>query len=452
MSPSQQLTTRVLSDIQSRVLVSRGQGVLLAVSGGADSTALVLLMQRIAPELNLKLTAAHFNHRIRPESGEDALFVRTLCKKLDIPLVAGEWENVPQNPSEEQARQARWAFLKQTAIQAGANWIATGHTADDRVETLLLNLLRGTGISGLGGIRWCNPPRVSPLLGQWRSDLEAFLRQEGQDWREDSSNAEHVYTRNRVRGGLLPSLAQDYNPNIRQSLWETAETACLEDALLQEQAHRVLSSALVPDTSPWSLVTSRYRIALCTQMLASEPPALVRRALRLALARLTGSMQDISFQMVHRLADACTGDTPLFDLGLGVSAECRREELVLTRQPRLLPQDFPAGSPPWVHPVLGWEVYFTGLKDPTALESIPARATSGALLRAWQDGDRMRPAGLGGTKKLQDLFVDARLPAWMRRHWPVVVQDGEVIWVPLIARVATAEAPGWLNFTLRKDP
>lgn len=452
MSPSQLLTTRVLSDIQSRALVSRGQRVLLAVSGGADSTALVLLFQRIAPELNLYLAAAHFNHRIRPESGEDALFVRTLCKKLDIPLVEGVWENVPQNPSEEQARQARWAFLKQAAVQVEAPWIATGHTADDRVETLLLNLLRGTGISGLGGIRWCNPPRISPLLGVWRGDLVEFLRQEGQDWREDSSNTMPFYTRNRVRNELLPTLARDFNPKIRQSLWETAETASLEDALLQEQAHRVLSSALVPDASPWSLVTSRYRIALCTQMLASEPPALVRRALRLALARLTGSVQDVSFQMVHRLADACTGDTPLFDSGLGVSAECRRGELVLTRRPVLLPEHFPADGPPWVHPVLGWEVYFTGQKDPTALESIPADASSGLGLRAWQDGDRMRPSGLGGTKKLQDLFVDARLPVWMRRHWPVVVLDGEVIWVPLVARVATAEASGWLNFILRKDP
>ena len=452
MSPSQQLTTRVIGDIQSRVLVSRGQGVLLAVSGGVDSIALLLLMQRIAPELNLKLTAAHFNHCIRPESGEDALFVRNLCEKLDIPLLMGEWEDVSQNPSEEQARKVRWAFLKQAAIQTGADWIATGHTADDRVETLLLNLLRGTGISGLGGIRWCNPPRISPLLGQWRSDLEAFLRQEGQDWREDSSNAEPVYTRNRVRNRLLPALAEEYNPNIRQNLWETAETACLEDTLLQEQAARVLSAALVPDASPWGLITSRYRIALCTKALASEPPALVRRTLRMAIFRLTGSLQDISFFMVRRLTDACRKDTSRFDLGLGVSAECRREQLVLTRQPTLDAGLFPESRFPAAHPVLGWEMSLSEQKDPSALECIPVNNSGSLVLRSWQDGDRMRPAGLGGTKKLQDLFVDARLPVWMRRHWPVVVQEGEVIWVPLIAHAEQPSGTSWLNFTLGKDP
>ena len=222
-------------------MLPQGSTVLCAVSGGKDSMALLSVLQTLAPERNLMIHAAHFNHQLRgEESQRDEDFVSKWCADHNIPLTIGSGD-VAQAAQEqgkgieETARAMRYGFLTETAQEVGAEKIATAHNADDNAETVLLHLVRGTGLDGLGGI----PPRrgalIRPLLGCTRAEIEAYLAAEGIPHVEDSSNADPTYARNRIRRDVMPVL-RDLNPAFAATLAAALPHLRADRAYLDDKA------------------------------------------------------------------------------------------------------------------------------------------------------------------------------------------------------------------------
>lgn len=266
--------------------------VMLAVSGGGDSVALLRSALAIRGGGRGQLVVAHFNHHLRgPESDEDAAFVSDLCRQLDLPCELGHSECIdrasddgpsdsrsahPTDVSEEDAREARYGFLRQTAKRIGARIVATAHTADDQAETVMHRILRGTGIAGLAGIRRTREliPGVSiirPLLAFHRSEAVQYLQAIGQPFREDSTNRDIRFTRNRIRLELLPQIVEQYNTNAVEALTRLASIA--------EDAQTVIDGLVANLTGQCIENVSKYEVKINCRQLGSTSPYMVREIL-----------------------------------------------------------------------------------------------------------------------------------------------------------------------------
>ncbi len=239
----------------NRTLLRPGERLCVAVSSGADSTALLLMLHEQAAALGIGVSAAHLHHGIRGEDAdEDVNFLRELCERLDLPLHV-ERTDVPSSAAalgetlEEAARNARLAFFDRLLSDGTATAIATAHTEDDQAETVMMKLLRGAWTEGLGGIYPVLERErgriIRPLLGATRQQVTAFLTARGQHWREDSSNTSSVHTRNRVRATLMP-LLREFNPSINTALTQTAQLAREEEARWQPEIVRLLTQLALP--------------------------------------------------------------------------------------------------------------------------------------------------------------------------------------------------------------
>lgn len=278
--------------------------VVVAVSGGADSTALLRGLVMLRDDRRLRLVAAHLDHALRDDSADDARWVQQLCDRFDVPLhtrrvdvaaVAAE----RRTGLEETARDLRRTFLAEVARETGAKWVALAHTADDQAETILHRLVRGSGLRGLAGIAersplWDGIQLIRPLLGVSRADIEAWLRELGQDWRVDASNADPGFTRNRIRHELLPLLRRDFNPRVDDILRRLGEQARETADLVESLAAEYLSRAL-RECGP-------ERVQLDVTEFASLPRHLVREVGALLWRRQNWPAQPMTFDHWDRLA------------------------------------------------------------------------------------------------------------------------------------------------------
>jgi tRNA(Ile)-lysidine synthase len=231
--PRSNVVEAVLRQCRADGVLIREPRVVVAVSGGPDSTALLHAMARAAPRLNLQLTAAHLDHGLRRASAEDARRVAAICAALEVTLVSRRRR--PRGNSEEAARDVRYAYLEEVAADVGAATIALGHSADDQAETVLMHLIRGSGLEGLAAMQVREGLRFRPLLGTWREDIEEHCRRHGLEPVDDASNRDPKFTRNRVRQQLLP-LLESFNPRVKASLVRLASSARDEHEVVRLQA------------------------------------------------------------------------------------------------------------------------------------------------------------------------------------------------------------------------
>jgi tRNA(Ile)-lysidine synthase len=442
---------RVLDFIRRNDILNAGEGVVAAVSGGPDSSALLVALFRLRLVLDIELTAAHFNHMLRSaeEAAADLDFVRALASTLDIPFAheAGDVRAHAKHQSiEDAARRFRYAFLAGRAKDANASVVVTGHTIDDQAETILLHLIRGAGLDGVAGMRprstWPfravgepapgqgpGPDLARPLLSLRREDTEKYCHDLGLIPRKDPTNDLPVATRNRLRRELVPALRR-FNPNINEAIARFAVAAARDADYLDDLArhHFARIASLGPRTA--SMTRADLLIAA---------PALSARLFRLAFEHVTGAAADLETTHIETLLDALHRPPGKLSLPGGVTAETDSHSLVLRRgQPEPVQRipETPLAVPGRTE-VSGrlFEAnifsVFPELSHARPDEAFLDAERSGAALtvRSRRPGDRLRPLGLGGEKKLQDILVDAKVPAAERDGVPIICGPQSIIWV-----------------------
>ena len=423
--------------VRQEHLFMGGERVLVAVSGGPDSVALLHLLHRLHPDLGLDLGVAHFDHGLRgAQSREEAGFVAGLARSLSLPCYLGQGDTRDAARRERvslkmAARRLRLQFLKDTCRRHGYQKLALGHTADDQVELFVLRLLRGAGPEGLRGMLAASPEGlVRPLLGVSKDVILAWLSRENLPFRQDPSNLKRDYLRNRVRLDLLPQL-RTYNPRINEAVWRTQALLREQEDLLAPlvaQALAAVAEAGGPDF---------YRLNL--PQFAALPPALQKLVVRAILQKFLEEYPLSAAQVAGVLDLARAGKS-----GGQISLEtCRvaRAGKELHIFPRLpappreggilpgVPGSFEAGGWHWR---LASRAYTADLplpQKPHVGWLDQEQVTLPLQVRFFQAGDRFWPQGAAGAKKLQDFLVDCKIPRWLRPHLPLVVSGHRLVWV-----------------------
>jgi tRNA(Ile)-lysidine synthase len=438
---------RIALAVQRQSLILPRTGLLVAVSGGPDSVCLLAVLDELrtsgwVPELTLHI--AHVNYGLRStESDQDEEFVRELGHQLGLPVHCERvrLQHGTATSLQAEARAARYAIFEQLCRRHGLAAVATGHTADDQAETLLLWLLRGSGLKGLAGIPMTREGWViRPLLHERRADLLDYLAARGLGYRTDSSNMKSLYQRNRIRRELLPQL-HGYNPRIVETLARTSEILA-EDAALLDEIER----------DRWSRVALQNgggRVVLDCQQLAAFPLSLQRRLIRRAWTTLHGTSTGLTLRHVTTVLQkilAGTTDSRL-DLPGGVCVFRKAGQMIVEDSRLRACQKAIAWSEGIVLPVPGEVVLGKdrsmcadlvgsegGLNpghqtDPWRIE-IDAAQAEALVVRSWRPGDWFCPTGMGGRrKKLQDFFVDQKVPRESRHRVPLVVAPAGIVWV-----------------------
>ena len=337
-----ELSARVLGALRAAQVPRRGDRLLVGVSGGPDSVALLFLLHGLTPVLHARLIVVHIDHQLRETSARDAEFVRDLAARLTLPsvILTRDVRAVMRSRRlslEDAARQVRYDAFLQVALQHQASGLALAHTADDQAETVLMRLLRGAGLTGLMGIPATRVIQdltvVRPLLGCWRAELLAYLHAQKLSYRHDATNDDPRFLRNRIRHQLLPLLRREYNPNISALFVQLAEQ-CRTDAAFLQQAARRLWKRLVRPTPG--------QLRLRMELLLRQPEALQRQLIRMAITSLQGDLTGFEFRHwveIQRLfSDRPVGT--IVDLPGGIQVERGRELLTI----RLL-HATPGGQP-----------------------------------------------------------------------------------------------------------
>jgi len=402
------------------------RGALVLLSGGRDSVCLLDVTVRL---LGADLTRAlHVNHGLRDDAGADERHCVELCARLGVALDVARPPAPARGNVQAWAREVRYDAARERADRSGAA-IAVGHTATDQAETILYRLAAAPGRRALLGMPARDGRLVRPLLALTREETAAYCRARGLEWREDASNASDAYARNRARAGLVPAL-RELHPAAEANVVRTAELLRDEAAVLDELVADVLGGA--------------DRIEL--ERLGALRPALARLVVRRMAEDVSGALNPRAGGRVDELlALAPRGGSAALELGDGVRAVV--EYGVLRMEPVATAA---ATEPaPVVLPIPGrarfgaWELACAGGPPEPADGVLDADALASELtVRGWRPGDRMTPIGLGGSKTLQDLFTDRRVPRAQRRELPVVESAGEIAWVPGLATGARFRVTG----------
>lgn len=430
------LVSRVERTVRRNRLFRPGDTLVVALSGGADSTLLLDLLTRL-PDYNLRLVAAHLNHCLRgAESDADEEFCRGTAARYGIPFESRRVDiRMAAADSrlnlEDAGRRARIEFLDEIRGMYGAAAVLLAHHADDQAETVLMRLLRGSGVTGLSGMTYRNPRGyVRPLLDITRFEIERYLRRCGLAWREDASNTDTAYLRNRIRHELLP-LLEGYNPAIRSSLAATASVLAGDEALLSE-----LTEAAFADTCRMG----EGRCVCGIGHLRTLNPALRRRVLRHSFKQLAGTLEGVSLRHIEAICDLVDSVRPNSRLALpqGVAAVREYDRLVLMRTGEPVPDTgfelqitepgcypLPSGGSIAVE-MAGTAAIGT---DPGTACFDPAGTPFPWLVRTFRPGDRMTPFGMSGRKKVKDIFIDRKIPASERRRIPLLFCGDDLIWI-----------------------
>ena len=424
--------------------VRPGEDILVGVSGGPDSCALLHALAGLREAHRVGLRALHVHHGIRGEEADaDAAFVTDLCAHLNVPCLVRQCDALGAArrlhvSKQEAARALRMELLWEAAEATGSRWIALGHTLDDHVETVLMNILRGTGLEGLAGIAEVEAPFIRPLRSVRRRDTIAYCREHGINYRVDTSNASFAYLRNRVRSELLPMLEAYYNPAVVTNLDRLSRLAGEESAYLNTLAREALEAA-AGRCEP-------AEVCVPARALTSAPAALRRRMIREAIRSVRGNLHGVEWRHIEQVVQALERPDrrrpwaltlPEASVAVRLCGQMLQVERV----------DAPAEAAR-----RRWSVTVPGVTEiPELGITLLARYAAGGELpessggntafvnadvlappltvRTRRPGDRIRPLGLGGTKKVQDVLVDAKIPRRVRDRIPIIEDDLGILWI-----------------------
>jgi len=442
---------KVLAYIREHELVKPGDRVGVAVSGGADSVALLRVLLELRATLGIVLSLLHFNHKIRgADADEDERFVGALAEQhslefhrasSDVPAYAAEHKL----SLEAAGREARYQFFESLLQRQALDVVATGHTMDDQAETVLMRVLRGAGSKGLSGIyprkaiKCCDGKEaryiVRPLLAVRRAEVRAYLQSLNQCWREDATNADLQYARNRIRHGLIPLIETRFQPAAVMALAQIAEVVRAEEDYWEGELSRVIPD-VVEDSGAGLTVSISRLVAL--------HPALQRRVLRECAQRLTTSLD---FEHLTQLLGAAHGcesgraTAEICELPGGWRVKRERQQLRFERRccsgepaPLAYKYRLPVPGEVEISEIGSVVRAFLRPVKPGGSGYNPEQSLDAAALgpelvvRNWQPGDRLWPVHSKGPRKMKELFEQRHVPAAERRSWPVAESGGKLAW------------------------
>jgi tRNA(Ile)-lysidine synthase len=428
-------------------MIESGDSVVVAVSGGPDSIALLKVLETLSDEYGLTLITAHLNHGLREEADRESEFVREISKEMGIEfecltvdinfLRKGAGRSI-----EDTSRDVRYKFLNDVVKRHHAHKIALGHHLNDQVETVLMNFLRGSGPAGLKGML---PARdamyIRPLLYVSRKEIVSYLDFHKIPFMSDDSNTEDIYLRNRIRHLLIPELTASYNPWLEQSLSNMAEIMRLEDDFMKTVTDKILSE--------WGTEADESNVVrIKISQLRKYHEAVQRRVIKNILLRSTPNGQGIGYAHIKAVEDLAHSNHPSGHLNLPYNIEVRREydflvvsevgkfdRKVLKEPDQVFYKVTLPGSVDIAE--LGKTFIFDLVEPPVQIKSNRQdiifmdydRITLPLIIRTGKPGDRIQPLGMKGTKKIKSYFIDEKVPVSLRRDIPLLLDQESVLWI-----------------------
>lgn len=445
MSISTHISEKVKATIKEYEMVNRGDKVLVALSGGADSVCLTHILKGLSNELKIEVYAAHLNHGIRGgEAEHDEMFAKAFCDKIGVPFISKtvKVEEVAAAEGlgvEEAGRKERYAFFGEVCRMGGQNVIATAHNRDDLAETVLMRIIRGTGIDGLSGIKFVREDGVvRPLLKISRAEIEEYCRENSLSYCTDSTNADNNYTRNRIRNELIPYIKENFNPNIIETLANLSQSAGHDSDFLEGYAKRLYQRIGNP-------MPHRKPVVLHIESVKMVDNAILARLIMAAAREAMG--QDFRLEKRHiedilSLMDKETGTMLSLPKGLTVCVKYGWIEFVNNNETemRQAPKYFGNEYASEIEPGNGYKIegrsgtvfvkrvllseYKKSRGDILLDES---KISGTVVLRNRRKGDRMAVFADGRSKKIKSIFIDMKLPRQVRDDIPLICQGSEVL-------------------------
>jgi tRNA(Ile)-lysidine synthase len=450
------LDSKILENIENSGMFGNGDKVLIAVSGGADSIALLYLLADLKERLGIDLAIGHLNHSARgDESDEDAQFVsrigtslgiKTFIEKIDV---SNEQKKL-KTSFQESGRIVRRKFLESTLDAIGGNKIALGHIADDQVETFLINLLRGSGLKGLGGMDQINGFYVRPLLNCFKSEIHEYLLQRGLKHRFDKSNSKKDYLRNRIRLDLIPNIEKNFNPNFKENLLGTIDIIRDEDNYLKDSIDSIFKNVLMPDAGLDESFDKSLRLS--APKILDYPASIRRRLLRHAINLIKGDLRSYTFSHIQSIITLMEKGISGKEICLpsGLVAKFNDNYLKIYKTPgtknRIITTDtdlsicVPLNIPGHTS-ISGSPVRFTSYlassresntsqPDSNIAELDYEKTGLNIQIRFPKPGDSFIPLGMLGSKKLKSFFIDTKTPREERKVVPILTTaSNEIIWI-----------------------
>lgn len=430
-------------------MIGDGDVVLVGVSGGIDSITLLYSLYFLKDNLKCSLIVAHANHGLRgEESDKEEEFVRKVAGELKLPCVIEKFDILKYMAEkglskQVAARELRYNFFEKTAKQYSANKIALGHTANDQAETVLMRLLRGSGMKGIGGIRAIRDKIIRPLIEVSRDEVAEFAAEKGLRYVEDPSNLEPYYLRNKIRLNLIPLLKKEYNPSVIRALSETAEIISDEDEFLEDYCSNIFSTVV--------LAEGRESIEINVSKLKGLRIAIQRRIIRIAIKRLKGDLLKISAVHVEDILNSINkgfsgkslnlpgGIHVLYEYGrLKIKrqeAKGKKQDVAIKFDISLkVPGETILSIPPYkfkTEIISREDLVATGFNlrnKYTAFFDID-KLKGELRTRNRRAGDIFHPSGMKGSKKLKEFFIDEKIPQRERDDIPLLVSENIILWV-----------------------
>lgn len=414
---------KVEHTIVQRQLLQKGDQVLLAVSGGADSVCLLHLLLRMAQKKNFKLHVAHLNHGLRLQAQEDASFVRCLCDAWGVPCTVQEADVAAyakmHSISEELAgRQLRYAFFCHLKERLGFNKIATAHHKNDNAETILMHFLRGSGLDGLSGISYKRGALIRPLLDISRAEIEQYCLEHQLNYVTDHTNFEAIYTRNKIRLELLPELEAEYNPNFVETVVRNGRAFTQDAVFLKQCADQA-----------YLQIVSEGKVQV--ERLLAQPEAIQRRILLRMMKEAQAT--EVSAVFVEKILELLGGKGKYLDLPGKIRAYVEYGTLYLQKGEEKITEycyEIPLGRQVYIKEA-GIDVFAEQAegKMQDGWDYFAAGPEACLQIRNRRPGDFFAPMGMTGTKKLKKYFIDCKIPQKRRGLLPLLTINGEISWI-----------------------
>lgn len=430
--------------IDQYAMVSDGDTILVALSGGADSVALLLLFLDLQSKIDFDICAAHLNHGLRgKESQEDEKFVKELCQKFDIRCITSK-EDINKRAKQSRTsvevagREARLTFLKKVSQKLKASKIAFGHTMNDQAENVLLRLIRGSGTKGLSSMRPSEGNTIRPLLSISRQEIESYLRFKKSSYRIDSSNEDMRFARNKIRHELIPFLKEEYNPEIAETLARTAAILSEEDAFLDSLTSNILArEAKIKNTS----------VTISLELFKHLPSALSRRIIRRIMQIIKGNLRKITFKDIEKARELVMRSqgnrNALLPSGINVRiyedtitfASSSHSDSVIQEFHQSLKiegvTEIHGQSVSIEAKILKRQDFKGNLKTGGEEKAFLDFEKTGAELsvRTFKKGDAFYPFNSPGKKKVSSFFIDKKVPQEIRKKALMITSKDHIVWV-----------------------